>query len=205
MQGEPVTGASKAAIGRAGASAEDNADDNALMSALLAGDKSALATVYDRHAGLLLAIGLRIVGDRAIAEDVLHDVFLEAWHHAADFDPERGTVRAWLVTRMRSRCLDRRASQARQARLADEVKREAHEPEPGRGFGESEPIDGERVRTQIADLPLELSQVLELAYFEGLSSSEIGTRLGIPTGTVKSRTARAIGLLRERLAGGGEA
>src|SRR5215510_10120109 len=100
-------------------SAADAPDDAALVAAAARGDKPALGVLYDRHARLLLAVGLRILGDRGAAEDVLHDVFLEAWHQAAAFDPARGSVRAWLVTRMRSRALDRRATVSRQARLAD--------------------------------------------------------------------------------------
>jgi RNA polymerase sigma-70 factor (ECF subfamily) len=192
MQGEPLP-----ARPSAGDAAADAAIDNPLMEALARGDQAALATIYDRHAGVLLAVGLRILGDRIVAEDVLHDVFLEAWHHAADFDPARGSVRAWLVTRMRSRALDRRATAARQARLASDVKREIGAGEAVSN-GES-PIDGERVRAHIAGLPAELGAVIELAYFDGLSSTEIAARLGIPVGTVKSRTARALATLRAGL------
>src|SRR5688500_11434601 len=118
MQGEPFSDGPNSVAGKV----VDGPEDNALVAALTRGDKTALALIYDRHAGLLLALGMRILSDRTLAEDVLHDVFLEAWHHAADFDPARGTVRAWLVTRMRSRALDRRASVVRQRRLADEMK-----------------------------------------------------------------------------------
>jgi RNA polymerase sigma-70 factor, ECF subfamily len=197
MQGEPFSDGRNSAAGKV----VDGPEDNALVAALTRGDKTALALIYDRHAGLLLALGMRILSDRTLAEDVLHDVFLEAWHHAADFDPARGTVRAWLVTRMRSRALDRRASAVRQRRLAEEMKVEGEgAPAAAEASG-----DTERVRTQIAGLAPELSTVIEMAYFEGLSSSEIALRLGIPIGTVKSRTARALASLREGLAdhGGG--
>ena len=102
----------------------DPATDVRLMAALAAGDRQALGQLYDRQGPLLLALGLRMLGDRAVAEDVLHDVFLEAWHHAREFDPARGTVRAWLVTRMRSRCLDRRTTAVRQHRLAEDAARQ---------------------------------------------------------------------------------
>jgi RNA polymerase sigma-70 factor (ECF subfamily) len=193
MQGAPFSEGPRSAASKAA----DGLEDAELVAAVTRGDKNALARIYDRHAGLLLALGLRILSDRTLAEDVLHDVFLEAWHHAAEFDPARGTVRAWLVTRMRSRSLDRRASATRQRRLADEMKQQAGEPAPG-APGAS--VDGERVRTQVAGLPPELSEVIEMAYFEGLSSSDMAVRLGIPIGTVKSRTARALAALREGLA-----
>jgi RNA polymerase sigma-70 factor (ECF subfamily) len=169
------------------------------VAALATGDREALARLYDGHSSLLLALGLRILGDRTAAEDVLHDVFLEAWHRAADFDPGRGSVRAWLVTRMRSRALDRRAAHVRQNRLAEDAGRAGGDGAPV-PVETSLPIDGARVRHQIATMPEELTSVLELAYFDGLSSSQIGLQLGIPVGTVKSRMARALSTLRERLA-----
>src|SRR5882724_11510868 len=85
---------------------EDDAEDAALVRAMAAGDRAALATLYDRHAALLLGLALRIVGERRDADDLLHDVFLEAWRTAKDFDPSRGRVRTWLAIRMRSRALD---------------------------------------------------------------------------------------------------
>jgi RNA polymerase sigma-70 factor (ECF subfamily) len=193
MQGESFSDGRKSAANK-GPEGPEDAD---LVAAVTRGDKAALASLYDRHGGLLLGLGMRILSDRTLAEDVLHDVFLEAWHHAADFDPARGTVRAWLVTRMRSRALDRRASVVRQRRLAEEMKQQAgdHVGSAGPGAGG----DTARVRLQIAGLAPELSEVIELAYFEGLSSSEIALRLGIPIGTVKSRTARALTSLREGL------
>ena len=168
--------------------------DAALMAALVRGDREALATLYDRHAALLLALATRLLRDRAQAEELLHDVFLEAWHHARDFDPTRGSVRAWLVTRTRSRAFDRRAARQRHGRLAAEAAREHGEQTSPDATA---PIDGARVRQEVRRLPAELVTVLELAYFEGLSFSEIGETLQIPLGTVKSRMARALSALRE--------
>src|SRR5882724_6116947 len=84
----------------------DDAEDEALVAAMAAGDRGALATLYERHGSLLLGLALRIVRERREAEDLLHDVFLEAWRTAKDFDPKRGRVRTWLAIRMRSRALD---------------------------------------------------------------------------------------------------
>jgi len=190
MQREGLTAAPPASAERV--------EDADLMAALVRGDRTAMATLYDRHASLLLALALRMLQDRAQAEELLHDVFLEAWHHARDYDSARGTVRAWLLTRTRSRALDRRASRVRQARVAEEAALE-----PAAGPAESgSAFDAERVRRELANLPAELVTVLELAYFEGLSSSEIAERLEIPVGTVKSRMARALGSLREQLGPG---
>src|SRR6476661_6843923 len=83
-----------------------DAEDAALVAAMADGDRGALAKLYDRHASLLLGLALKIVRERREAEDLLHDVFLEAWRSAKDFDPKRGRVRTWLAIRMRSRALD---------------------------------------------------------------------------------------------------
>src|SRR5262245_50133881 len=81
--------------------------DTVLVAAVAAGDRGALARLYDRYAVTLLAVGQRILGGRREAEDLVHDVFLEAWRQASGYDPARGTVRAWLLVRLRSRALDR--------------------------------------------------------------------------------------------------
>src|SRR5437879_1266503 len=86
--------------------------DVTLIQGAAAGDRQCLAALYDRYAPALLAIGRRILGDRREAEDLLHDVFLEVWRQAGDYDEARGTVRAWLLMRMRSRALDRRKAAA---------------------------------------------------------------------------------------------
>jgi RNA polymerase sigma-70 factor (ECF subfamily) len=175
----------------------DAATDVRLMAALAGGDRQALGQLYDRQGPLLLALGLRMLGDRAVAEDVLHDVFLEAWHHAREFDSARGTVHAWLVTRMRSRCLDRRTAAVRQHRLAEDAARQQDTvAQPDEGVA---PVDGARVRSQLGALSPDLAVVVELAYFDGLSSSQIAQRLQIPIGTVKSRMARALESMRQGL------
>jgi RNA polymerase sigma-70 factor (ECF subfamily) len=187
MQGEGVSALP--------ASAADHAEDARLIAAVVKGDQGALAGLYDRHASLLLALGARILADRALAEDVLHDVFLEAWHHAAEFDAGRGTVRAWLITRMRSRALDRRGKVVRGARAAQTAARESA-PVSSEGIAGA---DRERVRRGVSGLPQELAVIIDLAYFDGLSATQIAERLELPVGTVKSRTARAIATLREQL------
>ena len=176
----------------------EDGDDVGLLSALVRGERDALGRLYDRHAGVLLALAVRILGDRAQAEDLLHDVVLEAWHRARDFDPARGTVRAWLVTRMRSRALDRRASAIRQSRL---VELASHDAGAQAAEAMAARPDRDRVRQQLLGLPPELGEVVEMAYFDGLTFSDIAAQLAIPIGTVKSRMARALGVLRERLAG----
>jgi len=171
--------------------------DVALVAAMADGDRNALARLYDRYAGLLLAVGMRVLGERREAEDLLHDVFLEAWRQAKRYDAARGTVRTWLLLRMRSRCLDRR----RKAGFSRNVSAESIDLlEQGQSPDSSALPDHAVVRQALLALSLEQRRVLELGYFEGLSSAEIAAREGIPIGTVKSRVAAALAKLRAGLA-----
>lgn len=176
------------------ASAHD-AEDVAFVAAMARGDRDAMAGLYDRHASALLGLAMRIVRDRREAEDLLHDVFLEAWRHAKDFDPKRGRVRTWLAIRMRSRALDHQKS-ARVSRNAGDVGLDIVPDERER----SNP-DHSRVRQVLASLDANQRRVVELAYFEGLSCSEIAARIAIPIGTVKSRIAAGLAHLRQSLGG----
>lgn len=167
-------------------------EDAELVAAMADGDRSALASLYTNYAGVMLAIGVRILRDRSEAEELLHEVFVEAFRAASAYDPRRGSVRTWLTLRMRSRCLDRVKSAGRSRRVAlDDVA-------PARMVAPAETGSGDerRVAEALAALPPDQRTALELAYFEGLSSTEIAARLGVPVGTVKSRTAAAIARLR---------
>jgi RNA polymerase sigma-70 factor, ECF subfamily len=172
-------------------------DDPVLMVRVANGDRPALAALYDRYASLLLAVGRRIIGDSREAEDLVHDVFLEIWRSAGAYDGDRGTVRAWMVMRMRSRALDRRKAPrlARAVALGDagQIEDAAGAEDPGGA------PDRQRVRRALAELPPEQRAVLELGYFEGLSSTEIAARVAAPVGTVKSRVAAGLAKLRAGL------
>jgi RNA polymerase sigma-70 factor (ECF subfamily) len=175
-------------------------NDTSLIQQMATGDRNALATLYDQYGPLLLGVALKIMSHRAEAEDLVHDVFLEAWRSAADYDAQRGSVRCWLLIRLRSRALDRKGSGFAKRVSAVDDPRSLERPM----ILEEDPIlspDHHTLRRVLRELPPEQQQVLELAYFSGLSSSEIALRLEIPIGTVKSRTA--MGLSRLRLALGG--
>ncbi len=173
-----------------------------LVIGLANGDRAALGALYDRFSGVLMAIGMQRLNDREEAEEVLHDVFIEVWRAADDYDPDRGSVRAWLVMRMRSRVLDRCRSPGRLRRVALDPGA-ARDPDAASRFSyETDPTaseDARRVRAAMASLPADQRRVLELGYFEGLASIEIATRLDIPVGTVKSRVAAAMEKLRKEL------
>lgn len=161
------------------------------------GDRDALSHLYDRHIGVMTALAHRILGNERDAEDLIHDVFVEVWQRAGDFDPSRGSVRTWLLVRVRSRCLDRKKSPAHKRRRAmpDEESIASFDLRENEGMS----VDGQRVRSALLTLPVEQQKVLILGYFEGLSSSEIAARLDIPIGTVKSRVGAAMAKLRESL------
>lgn len=167
--------------------------DSELLAAIGGGDRSALAELYRRHAAYLMGLAMRFLGDQREAEDLLHDVLLEAWQRVAQFDPERGTARAWLATRVRGRALDRLRVR----------KRRSFEPPPERVAPEDPGLDADRRRahTAVARLSDVQRETIELAYFEGLSCSETAGRLGVPVGTVKSRLAAALSTLRKELDG----
>ncbi len=171
--------------------------DATLLSRMANGDRAALAALYDQYAALLLGVAVRLLRDATSAEDLVHDVMLEVWRHAEDYTPERGTVRTWLLVRLRSRALDRLRSPV----VRNTVGLDASLMEiPAEDASESG--DFPRLRSALGALSAEQRRVLELAYFEGLSSSSIAERLGIPVGTVKSRTAAALRQLRGALGEG---
>lgn len=159
------------------------------------GDREALARLYDRHAPLLLALGVRLLNDQREAEDILHDCFVEVWRHAGEYDPRRASVKTWIAMRMRSRCIDRLRSVgwSRRDSLPDRALESAVAPT------ESDTADADRLESALDDLPSEQREVIRLTYFEGLSSSEIAEKIRIPIGTVKSRVRAAMTRLRTLL------
>lgn len=165
--------------------------DPELIAEVARGRQAALGELYDAHAGLLHSVLLRILGDAQEAEDVLHEVFLEVWEHASDYDAGRGSVRAWLVMRARSRGLDRLRALGRARTVPSELLTA--------GDDSWAPADVLTIRRALALLPEELRTLLELGYFAGMSSSEIAEHEQLAIGTVKSRVARALSELRVAL------
>lgn len=175
--------------------------DAVLMRAIADGDRPALARLYDEHADRLFALARRLLRSPREAEDLVHDVFIEVWRHAAEYSAERGSVRSWLVVRLRSRAIDRLKSTGYSKVMcveSDALERSvtSQQPPPSApGFD----FEGERVRRAVEALPADQRTVLELSYFEGLSLAEAATKLGVPLGTIKSRLARALTRLRQDL------
>jgi RNA polymerase sigma-70 factor (ECF subfamily) len=167
------------------------------MAAIAEGDRDALGTLYDRFASDMLALAQRMLGGPREAEDLVHDVFLEAWHRASHYDPSRGTVRTWLMLRVRSRALDRLRSTKR-ATWTPFDENALRDRTGSEDDARARARDQRTLQGILLDLPGDQRTVLELGYFAGYSCSEIATELAIPIGTVKSRMSRAIVALRER-------
>ncbi len=166
---------------------------------IAAGDEVALSELYDRYIGLLFPMAAKIVGDAAQAEDVVQEVWMQVWRSAASYDPKRGPVAAWLLTITRSRALDVYRSRSARAKREDVVAKEPadHTPDPGRAINGAR--SRETVRRALAGLDPKKREVLELAYWRGLSQSEIAVRVGAPLGTVKSWMRQGLRDLRAAL------
>lgn len=176
----------------------DDQDDAALLQRVAQRDQDAFALLYDRWSGRLLALVLQALVDRAQSEEVLQEVFLEIWRRAHDFDPSRGSARAWVVTMARRRAVDRvRASQA--ARDRDQ-RWQGYMPDVDLTVQQVEDrIDGEEVRRALDAVGEPQRSTLVLAYFTGLTHAEISRRTGVPLGTVKTRIRDGIARLRTEM------
>ena len=175
-------------------------DDIRLMSRLAAGDMEAASELYDRYAGQILALARRILRNDGDAEDVVQEVFSQAWRNARRFESNRGSVGAWLLVIARSRSIDRlRALQSRPDNAAEadpESIVDQSVPVPDQLLSEEQ---ASRLRQALETLPDAQRTALELAYYEGLTQSEIARRLTEPLGTVKTRIRTALMTLRQRL------
>jgi RNA polymerase sigma-70 factor (ECF subfamily) len=182
---------------RAEPSADPKLSDGALIERIVQRDESALALLYDRYAGLVSAVLNRVLHDAQAAEEILQDIFFQLWRNAERFDASRGSLPGWLVVVARNRAISR-LRQHNPAR-GDEL----NENSVALAFN----LEGEvmqqqllgRVKEALDKLPVEQRAAMELAYFEGLTHSEIAARTGDPLGTVKTRLRSALETLRRTM------
>jgi RNA polymerase sigma-70 factor (ECF subfamily) len=179
-------------------------ESSSLLPAVARGDLDAFERLYDRHSSTLYALLLRILANPDDAQEVLQETFVKAWTNAKMFDAVRGSDVAWLISIARSRGIDRLRSRKIRGDREDDAGRELA---TGLGFvekrtGADDAIESEErmaVRGALAELPEPQRVALALAYFEGLSQSEISAKLGEPLGTIKTRMQLGMKKLRERL------
>ncbi len=172
------------------------------MGRIADGSSDAFRDLYSRYASTAAGLAHRVIGDPALAEEVVQDVFLSVWRSAAAYDSARGSVRSWLLTQVHHRAVD-------VVRREDaERRRSFRQPGPVQSDPTEEVVEDAWLRSRRADIRTALGtisddqrQVLQLAYFDGLTQSQVSERLGIPLGTVKSRTLAAMLKLREALSG----
>ena len=180
--------------------------DAELVSRAARGDERAIGLLYDRYGGVLYAVAYRIVGQPADAEEVVLEAFAQAWREAARFEAGRGSVAGWLTMIARSRALDLVRGRSRRDRMTASAAADRPDGSPGMSEFRPDPakaLDHDERRQQVQQALATLSppqrQAIELAYFEGLSQSEIAERLAEPLGTVKTRVRLGMQKMRECL------
>lgn len=177
-------------------------DDAALSDRLRSGDRDALAALYDRYAPLAMGVAMRVVHDRAVAEDVVQDAFVTVWQKIARYDASRGALKGWLLTVVRNRAIDRlRATRATvdvDAPEADALLRTGPNPTADDAL---ERVSAEAVHQALVELPDDQRTAIQLAYFEGYTYREIADLTGVPRGTASGRLRLALGKLRDSLRG----
>ena len=186
------------AVGRQEADEAREPSDEQVLEAVGRGDDDALGVLYDRFGRLAYRLAFRILRDRALAEDAVQEAFLAVWRSADAYKRERAKPSTWILTVVHRRAVDLvRREQSRRGEPLEVA------PEPSVGPADEDAVLRDRraaVQAALTELPSDQRQALELAYYGGLTQSELAERLGVPLGTVKSRMFAGLGRLRELLA-----
>lgn len=179
-----------------GAELKGDWTDAATVSAIRSGDENGMASLYDRYSAVVYSVALRVLGDTGAAEDVLQEVFMQLWRNPGLFDSSRGGLGPWLAVIARNRAIDGLRKRRPETDIADVVV--AVEPDMA---GDAERARAmEKVRGTLGAMPSAQRQALEMAYFEGLSHSEISAKTGEPLGTIKTRIRAGLLALRKAFA-----
>jgi len=176
---------------------EDARADIALLTRVIARDTSAIGELYDRHSRLLFGLILRILRDRSEAEEVLQEVFVQVWTRADTYNVELGVPAAWMVRVARNRAIDRLRANTVRARTAEAtpLPPPVESPETRAALSEQQ----RAIARALDTLPPEQRQLIECAYFQGLTQSELAERFGLPLGTVKTRVRTGLMTLKREL------
>jgi RNA polymerase sigma-70 factor, ECF subfamily len=167
--------------------------DSHLVSAIRSGDQNAMAALYDRYSSIVYSVALRVLSDTGAAEDVLQDVFMQLWRNPSAFDASRGSLGAWLAVIARNRAIDALRKRRPESDIEDTVisveTDMANEADRARS--------AEKVRGILRSMPPAQRSALEMAYFEGLTHTEIAAKTGEPLGTIKTRIRAGLTTLRK--------
>jgi RNA polymerase sigma-70 factor, ECF subfamily len=167
--------------------------DTALISAIRSGDQGAMVALYDRYSSIVYSVALRVLGDTGTAEDVLQDVFMQLWRNPRTFDSSRGRLGAWLAVITRNRAIDALRKRRPENDIADVVV----SVEPDLAAEGDRSRLAQKVRGLLGTMPAPQRAALELAYFEGLTHTEIAAKTGEPLGTIKTRIRAGLTALRK--------
>jgi RNA polymerase sigma-70 factor (ECF subfamily) len=167
-----------------------------LVSAIRSGDESAMAALYDKYSSIVYAVALRVLADTGAAEDVLQEVFMQLWRNPGAFDASRGNLAPWLAVVARNRAID--ALRRRQPETDIEDVIVSVEPDLAGDAERSRAM--EKVRSALGTMPAPQRNALEMAYFEGLTHTEIAEKTGEPLGTIKTRIRTGLTALRKAFA-----
>jgi RNA polymerase sigma-70 factor (ECF subfamily) len=177
-------------------------EDSFLIGRISGGDPEAFSQFFDRHSAAVLGLVVRILGSRGEAEEVLQEVFLQIWRQSERYEPSRSTPRGWLLMVARSRALDRLRRRDARGRHEQEAVADAAFPRVAAPQG-TERLEAaqrrEQIRSALNLLSMEQRRCIELAFFEGLTHTQIADRLAAPLGTVKSRILLGMNKLRQAL------
>jgi RNA polymerase sigma-70 factor (ECF subfamily) len=179
-----------------GTQAPDHKDDAALIARMRAGDPSAMSHLYDRYSGVVYGVALRVLANTTAAEDVVQEIFLQLWRKPDSFDAERGKLGPWLAVIARNRAIDH----LRKRPLEDDIDELPISTGVDLESDLAQKLAIEKIRGVLAQLPQDQRRLLEMAFFEGMTHSEIAGKTGEPLGTVKTRIRAGLLALRKAFA-----
>lgn len=176
-----------------GTQVSNQKDEAGLITRIRAGDESAMADLYDRYSGIVYGVALRVLGNTSAAEDVVQEVFLQLWRNPQAFDPDRGKLAPWLAVIARNRAIDL----LRKRPMEDDIDELPISTGVDLEDEASQRLAIGKVRGVLGQLPADQRKLLEMAFFEGLTHTEIASKTGEPLGTVKTRIRSGLMALRK--------
>jgi len=179
------------------ADAKTVSPDLALVSAIRSGDQNAMASLYDRYSPIVYSVALRVLGDTGAAEDIQQDVFMQLWRNPGAFDASRGNLGAWLAVITRNRAIDALRKRRPEANPEDVVLSVV----PDMAGEADRSRVAEKVRSVLGAMPASQRSALEMAYFQGMTHTEIAAKTGEPLGTIKTRIRAGLIALRKAFQG----